>query len=234
MTESKGIFTTAIILAAGIGSRLGTTLPKQKVELLGKSLLSRVVEPFLSCEDVDSIVVVTRREDLDFAKQELHFASSKIYSITTGGSSRAESAKLGFGSIPKETTHILIHDGARCLINRSDISKVIVSAIKYGAASAVKKVSDTVKLVDGDIIKSTISRDNLMLAQTPQAFERKLYEKALSSAGTLDDITDDNMLIENIGESIRLVELSFENPKITYASDLEYAEFLLKRREANE
>ena len=234
MTESKGIFTAAIILAAGIGSRLGTTLPKQKVELLGKSLLSRVVEPFLSCEDVDSIVVVTRREDLDFAKQELHFASSKIYSITTGGSSRAESAKLGFGSIPKETTHILIHDGARCLINRSDISKVIVSAIKYGAASAVKKVSDTVKLVDGDIIKSTISRDNLMLAQTPQAFERKLYEKALSSAGTMDDITDDNMLIENIGESIRLVELSFENPKITYSSDLEYAEFLLKRREANE
>ena len=234
MSECKTVFTTAIILAAGIGSRFGSPLPKQKIELLGKSLLKRAVESFYQCNKVDSIVVVTRREDIDFAKQELHFAKDKICSIISGGNSRAESAKLGFYSIPKETTHVAIHDGARCIIDIENISKVIDSAIKYGAASAVKKITDTVKLIDGDTIKSTVSRDKLVMAETPQVFEKKLYKKAILQSESLDLITDDNMLVESMGVDIKAVVLTCENPKITYASDFEYAEFLLKRREIND
>lgn len=234
INNEKKVHVTAIILAAGIGSRLGAALPKQKVELLGKSLLLRTVEAFYYCHDIDDIVIVTRDEDVDFANKELHFASKKIHSIISGGSSRAESAFIGFNNIPESTTHVAIHDGARCLIDCRDISSVVSSAIKYGAASAAEAVASTVKIIEAGMIKKTISRDNIMLAQTPQVFERSLYSKALENVHLLDAVTDDNMILENIGIDIKAVELAYENPKITFQKDLDYAEFLLKRRKIND
>lgn len=234
MENSKKVFTTAIILAAGLGTRLGLDCPKQKLRLLNKSLLVYAVEPFLMCSSVDSIVVVTLSEDIDFANKELQFASEKLYKIVSGGACRAESARLGFNAIPEETTHIVIHDAARCLIHEADISIVISAAIEYGAASAVKKATDTVKFLEDGMIKNTVPRENLVLAQTPQVFEFALYERALDSAEDLSLVTDDNMLVENLGIKVKPVELQFDNPKITYQSDLEYAEFLLLRRRSHE
>lgn len=227
---SRNDYTTAIILAAGTGSRLDANLPKQRLTLLGKSIVSRAAEAFFKCKYIDSIVVVTREEDIDFVKQELHFAKEKLYTIIQGGDCRAESARLGFLAIPKATTHIAIHDAARCLISPEDITVVILEAKKHGAASAVSKVVDTVKLVSDSRIKETVPRENLYFAETPQVFSIEYYEKALAEAEDLRSITDDNMLLERIGIPVVPVVLSKPNPKITYSYDLEYAEFLLKRR----
>lgn len=222
-------YVTAIILAAGSGSRLDASVAKQRMKLVGKSIIARATEAFFECESIDSIVVVTRAEDMDFVKKELHFAKEKVYAVIEGGECRAESAKRGFLAIPPATTHIAIHDGARCLITSEDITAVILEAKKHGAASAVSKIVDTVKLVCDGKIKETVPRENLYSAETPQVFSVEHYAKALSATEDLRCITDDNMLLEKIGIPIVPVILNGRNPKITYTDDLDYAEFLLKK-----
>ena len=228
-TEKK--YTTAVILAAGIGSRFSSSTPKQRVSILGKSLISRVAEAFYLCSDVDSIVVVTRDEDINFVNNELRFAIDKLHAVISGGNCRAESARIGFMAVPLETTHVAIHDGARCLIQPKDISAVIRAAYDFGAASAASRVVNTVKKISQNNIVGTVSRDNLVFAETPQVFDYDIYKMAISSEYDPNSITDDNMLIEGIGQEISVVMLSEENPKITYPRDVDYAEFLLKRRE---
>ena len=229
--EKNKYFTTAIILAAGVGSRFDSTVPKQTVSLLGKSIIARAAEPFYRCDDVDCIVVVTRSEDIDFVNRELHFLGTKLHAVISGGKCRAESASLGFLAVPDCTTHVAIHDAARCLIKEEDISSVIIEAYRSGAASAVSLIASTVKRVLDNSIVETVSRDELVLAETPQVFSCDIYKKALSAVLNFEKQTDDNMMVENIGVKISPVILSFENPKITYPHDLAYAEFLQRRRE---
>ena len=226
---SRNEYVTSIILAAGSGSRLDSSVAKQRIKLAEKSIIARVTEAFFECESVNSIVVVTRQQDMDFVKKELHFAKEKLYAVIEGGDCRAESAKRGFLAIPPATTHIAIHDGARCLITSEDITAVISEAKKHGAASAVSKIVDTVKLVSDGKIKETVPREKLYSAETPQVFSVEHYAKALSAVEDLHCITDDNMLLEKIGIPIVPVILNGRNPKITYTDDLDYAEFLLKK-----
>ena len=228
----KKEYTTAIILAAGIGSRFDASIPKQRLSILGKSLIARAAEPFYMCDDVDSIVVVTRSEDIEFVNHELRFLEKKLYAVIPGGECRAESARLGFLKIPPQTTHVAIHDGARCLITADAISDVIRASFTSGAASAVSPIVSTIKQINEGAIIGTVPRDGLVFAETPQVFSCDIYEKALSSC-KLDasSVTDDNMLLESIGVNVTAVMICAENPKITYPRDLEYAEFLLKRRE---
>lgn len=230
MKKEKSLYTTAIILAAGIGSRFGSDVPKQRVSLLGKSLIARAAEPFYRCDDIDSMVVVTREEDIDFVNSELLFLGKKLHRVIAGGSCRAESAKLGFLAVPKETTHVAIHDGARCLITEEDISRVARAAYISGAASAVTLIADTVKNVKDGQIFGTAPRDKMVFAETPQIFSFDVYKSALVGASDISLVTDDNMLVENIGHKITAVVLENENPKVTYPKDLDYAEFLLERR----
>ena len=227
----KDKYTTAIILAAGIGSRFSSSIPKQKISILGKSIIRRVAEPFFFCNEIDSIVVVTRAEDVDFVNCELRFLGKKLYATIPGGKCRAESAMLGFCAIPPETTHVAIHDGARCLITSNDISSVVCAAHNSGAASAVSEVVSTVKKISGNNIVETIPREELVFAETPQVFSCEIYKEAISSNVDMELITDDNMLVESIGKEITAVVLSEENPKITYSKDIDYAEFIIERRE---
>lgn len=224
-------YTTAIILAAGIGSRFGADAPKHRLSLLGKSLISRVAKSFYDCDDIDSIVVVTREEDVDFVNSELLFLGDKLHKVVPGGSSRSESAMLGFLSIPEETEYVAIHDAARCLITPDDVSRVAKAAYIGGAASAASLIVDTVKRVKDSHIIGTVSRDELVLASTPQIFSVDVYKNAIKDASLASFMTDDNMLVEKTGKEIIAVILDNENIKITYPKDLEYAEFILNRRE---
>jgi 2-C-methyl-D-erythritol 4-phosphate cytidylyltransferase len=228
--KEKSIYTTAIILAAGIGSRFGSGVPKQRISLLGKSIIARAAESFYRCDDIDSIVVVTREEDIDFVNSELLFLGKKLHRVIAGGTCRAESAKLGFLAVPVETTHVAIHDAARCLITPEDISRVAKAAYISGAASAVSIIVDTVKNINDGHILGTVPRDKMVLAETPQIFSFDVYKSALIGASDIALVTDDNMLVENIGHKITAVVLENENPKITYPKDLDYAEFILERR----
>ncbi len=220
----------AIILAAGSSSRMGKEITKQRMKILSESILSRSVRAFCECDAIDSVVVVTREDEIGWAVEELR-CFSKVCSVIPGGKTRAESAKIGFSAAPEDADFIAIHDAARCLITKEKIDEVVRMAFVHRAATASTVVTDTVKAVDADgLVEKTLPRDSLILAQTPQIFERSLYEAALSNYDIDSSITDDNMLIERLGIKVFSVETGKDNIKITTAEDIAYAEFILERR----
>ena len=219
---------TAIILAAGSGSRMKMDITKQKILVADESILRRTVRIFNECNDVDSIIVVVRSDELDFAKTQLS-SFDKVIKITEGGSTRAESAKLGFSFVEKSADYVSIHDCARCFVTSDMISKVIQDAKKYGAATASCRVTDTVKRIGNDgKISETLSRNSLVLVQTPQVFRVDLYKNALDMVDILNtELTDDNMLLENIGIRPHCTDTGKNNIKITTQEDFVFARFLL-------
>ena len=168
----------AIILAAGSGSRMHSDTTKQRMSILGESLLHRSVRAFAESENIDSIVVVCRSDELDWARAEISDID-KPCKVTVGGESRAESAKLGFEAV-ENADYVAIHDAARCLVTKEIIDSVLSAAVATGAATASTPLTDTLKRVDGDLrITETIPRNSLYLAATPQIFSTLLYKKAL-------------------------------------------------------
>ncbi|MBQ8268159.1 MAG: 2-C-methyl-D-erythritol 4-phosphate cytidylyltransferase [Clostridia bacterium] len=219
-------YCTAVLLAAGSGSRFDASRTKQTYSLLGKSVLRRSAEVLAACPLVDALVIVVREDETAFSRGELADLK-KPYKIVVGGKTRQESAAIGFQNIPAESTEVIIHDAARCLITENGVKEIVCAVRKYGAASAVTAVHDTVKtLSDEGMIVSTRDRSRLCLAATPQGFSVPLYRRALAGAPA---VTDDNMLVEHLGEKIYPVYV-FENPKITTPEDMLYAEFLLRKR----
>ena len=224
--------TSAIILAGGIGSRMQSDKTKQFIDILGKTVIERTVSAFDQSDKIDEIVLVAREEELDDIKALFSRADDyKPIRFALGGKCRAESALNGFEAADPDADFVLIHDAARCLITAEMIDKVVEKAHKYGAASAVCGVSDTVKTVDSDgKIVSTIPRNIVFRAQTPQAFSREIYQRALSECTDLSIITDDNMLVEGIGVDIYAVDLGPSNIKITTKEDLVLAKNILIER----
>ena len=220
---------TAIILAAGIGSRMASKITKQKMMINGKSLLWHSVNSFVKCSEIDSIIVVCREDEFEWVKEETKNFSKQI-SVVVGGKTRAESARLGFNAISQDTNFIAIHDAARCLITSENIEKVVLAAYESNAATAATAITDTLKLTDGGVIKSTVPRNNMFSAQTPQVFSKQIYAQALNLAYSFDEITDDNMLVERLGKDITVVDTGRENLKVTTVEDLDYAEFIFRRR----
>ncbi len=220
---------TAIILAGGSGSRMKLDTTKQKLLINGESVLRRTAKAFELCDAIDSIVIVVRSDETDFAKSET-LDLKKVKKITVGGACRAESARLGVLSIDWDCDIIAIHDCARCFIKGEMITAVVNDAKKYGAATASYRVTDTVKCVDGDgNVVSTLDRNNIYLVQTPQAFKYDLYKNAIDCVDVCDaSITDDNMLLEKVGVKVHCTDTGKENVKLTVKEDLRYAAFLLK------
>ena len=226
--HSNGL--TAIILAGGCGSRMDSSITKQQMTILGESVLFRSVKAFEESDIVDSIVVVSRADEIEWASEELK-DFSKLCAIVPGGKTRAESAKNGFAAIPESTMFVAIHDAARCLISKENIKSVAEAAFAHGAATAATAVTDTVKQVGDDgFVNKTLPRGELMLAQTPQIFSKKLYETALRVTNLDGGMTDDNMMVELIGARVYLVDTGKQNIKITTIDDIEYAEYILERR----
>ena len=220
----------AIILAAGIGSRMGCEKAKQTIEIFGKSVLKHTLLAFDRADCVDEIVVVCRENEQCFVNKELHEISKASRSVI-GGKCRAESAFLGFSAISSDVEYVLVHDAARCLVTPEEIDSVAKAAYEFGAATASLAVADTIKLCENGMTVKTVPRNNLRSMQTPQAFFVKLYAQALQKVGMLDEtITDDNTLLEKIGISSYCVDTLPTNIKITTSHDLELAEFILSKR----
>ena len=221
---------TAIILAAGNGARMKLPVTKQRLKIDGETVLRRAVRAFSECDKIDSVIVVTRADEIDFAKAELS-GLNKITKIVIGGKTRADSAKIGFSYVDVDTKFVAIHDAARCLVTGKMIEAVISDAEKYGAATASAKVYDTVKTVDTDNnIVNTVDRSALVAVGTPQIFKRELYEKALIAVQDLSKFTDDNMLLENIGVMPHCTDTGRYNIKITTEEDLLYAKLILEEK----
>ncbi len=225
---SGGAFTSAVILAAGMGTRMKSETTKQRMKISGKSILLRSVEAFDRASEIDEIIVVCGEGEVEFAKNETR-GIQKLRAVVVGGKTRRESAERGFKSVSSECKFVAIHDAARCMIRSEQIDEVVKAAYIHGAASAVSLVTDTVKVLDGDgMICNTVSRDSLRFAATPQVFSSELYRTALEFKGE-NNVTDDNMLVELLGHTVFPVDTGEYNFKITTRRDLEYAEFLIER-----
>ena len=227
-------YTTAVILAGGVGSRMKDTGGKTKQMLLlrGVPVLVRSALAFDQSEYIDEIVIVTRDEEresvLSLMKQ---YDIKKLKATVTGGATRQASAKIGMEAVSDKTKFIAIHDAARCLITPAMIADVAAAAYANRAATAGTSSTDTLKRVDeSGYITETLDRTVIYKAQTPQIFELNLYRAAVYSAKE-GAYTDDNMLVEALGQAVRMVDVGEENIKITTSFDLDVANALLKRRE---
>lgn len=228
--------TTAVILAAGEGSRMreATGVAKQWMTLRGMTVLERSVAAFEHCPHIDEIVVVVPRGQGDRAAEILRkMGVCKVRAVVAGGKTRQHSAYNGARRASGKTKFIVIHDAARCLISSVDISAVVRAAYADGAATLGVPVTDTVKRVNqkGYIVE-TKDRRELWLAATPQAFAFPMYmAAAVSALRDGREVTDDNMLMESIGQRIKMVAPQGEALKLTTKRDLYLADAILSYRE---
>ena len=220
-----------IITAAGAGTRFGQEVPKQFVRLGCESVLGHTIRCFRQCKFITEIAIVLP-PDFISAKD---FGFPKIKYVVKGKKTRAESVYEGLMKISlrgfSSETVVLVHDGVRPLITEQVIQKVAIEAGVHGAAIAATKVTDTIKEVDArGFICSTLSREHLWKAATPQGFRMdvllKSYKKALNE-GYLEFATDEAYLAEKAGYPVFIVEGNPENIKITTPTDLAIAEALL-------
>ncbi len=226
-------YVSAIIVAAGSSVRMGTDGSKQFIPLLGKPAILHTLTAFQNSENIDEIIIVCREQDSSKIKELAEENGiSKLSCLVNGGDSRAQSVKNGIGAVCSDSKFLAIHDGARPLISTEEINKVIERAFETDAATLGTPVTDTIKVVNEDnLIENTPQRSTLRAVQTPQVFDREMYEFALEKAGDeLDSFTDDCSLIENLGMQIEIVDGSTENIKLTTPIDIIIAEAILKRR----
>lgn len=221
--------TAALIVAGGIGNRMGTDIPKQFLEINGKELISYTIDTFVSCDFIDKIVVVCHQSYLEHCKEILD-GITKEFVVVCGGKTRQESVYNGL--IKLDSDYVLIHDAVRCLVTKEEIKRLYETLLKNGSCTLAVKAKDTIKISDeNQFVAKTLPREVLWQIQTPQAFITKEILYAHEYAVKTDFIgTDDCSVMENINKKVKLVEGSYENIKITTPSDLEIAKVILKGR----
>lgn len=225
--------TTALIVAAGSGSRFGGDVPKQFVEVAGRPLLSWTLAAFEAADSIHTIVVVGVEDSLTRLTADVidPYDLPKVTKLVAGGETRQESVFRGLKALPEATELVAIHDGARAAIHPSDIEAVVAAAKSSGAAMLVQPAVDTVKRIADEIIVGTIDRRTIGLAQTPQVFRYRMILQAHQETADHGVVTDDAALVEGDGASrIRAVTPGFPNFKVTSRRDLVMLEAILRER----
>lgn len=225
----------AVVPAAGIGKRMGMAVKKQFIQLKGKEILIRTLETLASVPEIEGILLMVSRDDLDLCQHLIHeYQIHKVRDIRIGGSTRQESVFLGLSALPKDCTIVVIHDGARPLATREQIESTISTARQYGGAVLAVPVKDTVKIADKKgFVKETPLRANLWNAQTPQTFRYPDILEGHRHAVVMGDYTctDDSQVVEKyLDLPVRIVAGSYENIKITTPDDIEIGERILEAR----
>ena len=216
-----------VIVAAGSASRMGG-IDKVMARLKGEPMIARTVRNFQECDAVGEIVIVTR-EDLIVPISNLCKDMQKVKAVVIGGKSRQESVHLGLNALSSKVKLAAVHDGARPLITWQVIDRTIRAANTYGAAAPAIPVKDTIKVVEGRVVKSTPDRSTLFAVQTPQVFDFDLLRGALKKAEQDGaQITDDCSAVERMGFTVKIVEGDERNIKVTTPMDLKIAEMLLE------
>lgn len=222
------IFVSVVVVAAGNGTRMKMDKKKQYLKVNGERVLSRTLKAFDKSDLIDEIILVVNGDEIFFCKSEIIREKniSKVHSIVAGGTDRQESVYNGLKEVNPQSSIVLIHDGARPFVDEATIENCIGGAMDFGAVCAAVPVKDTIKTSDGQgFIETTPDRDTLWAVQTPQAFKLPLILKAHEKA--LEDCfrgTDDAVLVERLGEKVKLVMGSYNNIKITTQEDLVFAE----------
>jgi len=225
--------TVAIIPAGGSGKRLKSPVAKQYVLLNHMPVLVRTLKIFQQANGIDEIILVLPENDLVNARKNLvdKYNLTKVAAIVGGGKERQDSVSNGLSAIAGICDIVVIHDGVRPFVTEEMINQSVDAARIEGASSIGVKVKDTVKQAGkGSLVEATLSRHNLWLTQTPQAFKFDVLQRAYDKA-TKDNYygTDDASLVERIGIKVKMIEGSYENIKITTPEDLIVAEVLLNK-----
>ena len=217
----------AVIVAAGSASRMGG-IDKVMVPLQGEPMVLRTIRQFQDCDAIREIVVVTR-PDLIVPIMSLVQGLDKVKAVVAGGDSRQASVNLGLNALSDKVKLVAVHDGARPLITWQVIDRAVRAANSYGAAAPAIPVKDTIKAVQGGIVKETPDRKLLYAVQTPQVFDLALLRGALKKAQQDEaEVTDDCSAVERMGMSVKIVEGDERNLKITTPFDLKVAKMLLE------
>jgi 2-C-methyl-D-erythritol 4-phosphate cytidylyltransferase len=216
----------AIIAAAGESRRMDG-VDKIFAPLGGKPALSYVLDAFEQCESISQIIVVVSKNNVAKYRQLIaENKHSKPIGVCAGGKRRQDSVAAGLQKL-KDCDWVVIHDGARSLVNKELIERGLAAARETGAAVAAVPVTDTIKIAGDDrIVLETPPRQNLWAVQTPQVFRYVLILKAYQKAK--GEVTDDAALVEAMGGKVKLYMGAYDNIKITTKKDLMIAEALLK------
>jgi 2-C-methyl-D-erythritol 4-phosphate cytidylyltransferase len=227
----------AILPAAGLGTRMAGPQPKQFLALDGVPILIHSLRAFAAVERIKTIYVAVRKPEMERVESQVaEYGFAGRVHVVEGGDSRQESVAHALAALPaSEEDIVLVHDAVRPLIDEATIERTIDAVAEHGAAIVGMPAVDTIKQVQrtahGALITSTIPREFIVQAQTPQGFRYGLLNQAFAEA-TADGFvgTDEAAVVERAGLPVAVVAGSQVNLKITQPGDLELAEFYLRQR----
>ncbi|WP_291651590.1 2-C-methyl-D-erythritol 4-phosphate cytidylyltransferase [Clostridium sp.] len=220
---------SAIILAGGKGKRMGAKISKQYIELKGKPILYYTLKRFADCEEIDKIILVLPKDEIEYCNKEiLEKYSLKVDMIVEGGKERQDSVYNALQKID-DSDIVLIHDGARAFVSERIIKDGIKYAKLYGSAAPGVMPKDTIKVVDENgFSKSTPDRSRLLAIQTPQTFKLEIIKECHKKVKENNiNVTDDTMVVEMYNNKVYLYNGEYTNIKVTTPEDLILAEKLI-------
>jgi 2-C-methyl-D-erythritol 4-phosphate cytidylyltransferase len=223
----------AIVAAAGAGRRMKADRPKQFLVLEGTPILAMTLRKLDASPRVSEIIVAAPPEAVgDVETLAAEAGLTHPVRVIAGGDRRQDSVASALATLGDDVDLVLVHDAVRPFVSLSEIDEVIQAAESTGAAVLAIPITDTVKETERDLVKSTLRREHLVLAQTPQVFLTSMLREAFDSAGRDGYYgTDEASLVERMGHPVRLVRGSERNIKITRPVDLALARFLLELEE---
>jgi 2-C-methyl-D-erythritol 4-phosphate cytidylyltransferase len=213
---------SAIIPAAGMGIRMGSSIPKQFLLLNGKPILHHTLSVLDQCSIVNEIILVVADKEIENSRQQIEDFCPKVTQVIVGGKERQDSVYNGLQNLDSKADIVMVHDGVRPFVSEDLIRESVEAARKFGAAITAIPVSDTIKKVNSEsVVESTIDRSGLWRVQTPQTFQVSLLKEAFAKAQA-DNFygTDEGSLIEYLGKDVKVVPGSELNIKITRSEDL--------------
>jgi 2-C-methyl-D-erythritol 4-phosphate cytidylyltransferase len=223
--------TSAIIVAAGKGTRMGANVDKLWLEVAGRPVVAHTWQKFNDAACIHEIILVVRAGmQAHFTELAEKFKFQKPYRLVVGGAERQDSVWNGLAALSPTTEIVAIQDAARPCTTAELIAATIAAARETGAAVVAQPVTDTIKeTADGKIISRTVDRSKLWSVQTPQTFRVEVIRRAISTAREKNlNLTDDTAACELIGQPVQLVKCASANPKVTVPADLPFIENLLR------
>lgn len=226
----EGMNVSAVLLAAGRGTRMGTQTPKQFLPLRGKPVIAHTLSWLQGSPLIDEVVLVASRDRLSYCRHEIvdRYDFDKVSKIVSGKETRQGSARAGVLA----TAHplVLIHDAVRPLLQESLVTRLLQGAVRYGAAAPALGLVDTVVRASDGFLEQTLPRDQLSRIQMPQAFRRDVVCQAqeVAARDRVSGATDEAQLVLRMGGRVRLVRGSRQLMKLTYPGDLAAIEYFMQ------
>ncbi|ABR50578.1 2-C-methyl-D-erythritol 4-phosphate cytidylyltransferase [Alkaliphilus metalliredigens QYMF] len=229
---------TVIVVAAGKGKRMGRSYNKQYIMLENKPILYHTLAVFEKHSEINEIILVVASGEEEYCQGQIikKYGLKKVRKVVAGGSERRNSVKNGLEELEEACEVVLVHDGARPFITKEVITKSIEVAYEEGAVIVAVPVKDTIKRVNEKMeVVETPERQQLWAVQTPQVFRSGILKRAYKEAEDFERVgTDDAVLVEAAGYTVKVVLGIYENIKVTTPEDLIIGQGILNQRKDGE